>query len=181
MQATWIRNALINAFRSTIKADTGALSNHLVYQYPNIQALASFASSFAGFSDELQHSVTGENIIQTMTDMAAKYSNDFKTHKPYHSGPDPPTGYIVLITGTTGGLGASLLSHFAMDEQVSHIYALNRRIPRGKNILNYHEDVFSAQGLRFQDLPTSKIDFVEADLSLLNFGLPVTLFEDVSV
>lgn len=120
-------------------------------------------------------------MIQTMTDMAAKYSNDFKTHKPYHSGLDPPTGYIVLITGTTGGLGASLLSHLAMDEQVSYIYALNRLVPRGKNIMDYHKDVFSAQGLSFQDLPISKIYFVEANLSLLNFGLPVTLFEDVSV
>ena len=76
----------------------------LVYTYPTISALTAFAS--APDSDVAAQTLAEKTAA--MHALVEKYTRDLPVHKG-SSPPVPGEGAVVLLTGTTGGLGASVL------------------------------------------------------------------------
>ncbi|KAL7628838.1 hypothetical protein AAE478_000353 [Parahypoxylon ruwenzoriense] len=94
-----------------------ALSNNVVFEHPSIQKLASYLYSLR----------TGGELIQVdetelMSNLITKYSS-FPQFVPGSATPD---GEVVLLTGTTGSLGAHILSQVALLPEVKKIYCLVR-------------------------------------------------------
>lgn len=122
LQATWIRNTLTRALRDSIQLDTRRNVNNFVYDYPTISVLATFL--VAHISGNQTHQSTDEVRQKDMEDMAAKYSANFPAHNP---GTRPfPDHKIVLLTGSTGGLGTFILSALVADDDVERVYCINR-------------------------------------------------------
>jgi FlaA1/EpsC-like NDP-sugar epimerase len=75
-------------------------------------------------------------VIKKMID---SYSRDMPTINAENK--IKPDGEVVLLTGSTGGLGSYLLASLIADERVKKIYALNRPSAK-KTSLAWHETTF---------------------------------------
>lgn len=83
----------------------------------------------------------------------------------------------VLLTGSTGHLGCHLLANIAKNLAVYRIYAFNR--PNNSSVQERHRERFQAAGLHLDHLKSSKLRFVEGDLSARNLGLSDELYNEV--
>ncbi|KAI1408863.1 L-aminoadipate-semialdehyde dehydrogenase [Hypoxylon sp. FL1857] len=93
------------------------LSNNVIFEHPSAKKLASYLYSLR----------TGKELTQTdeialMSELIAKYSK-FPQFVP---GKQQPDGEVVLLTGTTGSLGAHILSQITSLPQVKKVYCLVR-------------------------------------------------------
>ncbi|KAI1394167.1 L-aminoadipate-semialdehyde dehydrogenase [Hypoxylon trugodes] len=93
------------------------LGNNVVFEHPSVEKLASYLYSLR----------TGESLTQTdeitlMSDLIAKYSG----FPQFVRGDKKPEGEVVLLTGTTGSLGAHILSQITAIPEVKKVYCLVR-------------------------------------------------------
>ena len=111
--------------------------------------------------------------------MLEKYSAQLPTHVPRETQVDLPVGEVVLVTGTTGGLGAALLAKLCDTPEVSRVYALNRR--NAVPLLQRQKTVLGDRGYDVEAIMgSSKVVYAEADLGQPSLGLEQHLYEEVS-
>lgn len=109
-----------------------------------------------------------------MQAMVQKYTADFPEHKA--SAPTPALD-VVLLTGGTGGLGASVLARLSQSPGVARVYALGRK---GYSSLEQRQrKVFVDRGYDPALLDGDKVQVLEADLSKPDFGLQPEMFAKV--
>ncbi|KAL5364270.1 male sterility protein-domain-containing protein [Aspergillus floccosus] len=78
----------------------------------------------------------------------------------------------VMVTGTTGALGSSILSSLLEDLDVVRIYCLNRaRDGKSAQIQSFHR-----HGIHHDIVQDSKVEFLQVDFAKKNFGLQPTDF-----
>ena len=88
--------------------------------------------------------------------------------------PDPANeNQTILLTGTTGSLGAYLLDTLCKSPRVAKVYALNRDEDGGAA---RQVPTSTARGL---GVDYSKVEFLQVDLSLENFGLSPEKYQDL--
>jgi aryl carrier-like protein len=121
-----------------------------------------------------------QSLIASMQNMATKYSVDFATHVP--SAPAPSdAGDVVLITGTTGTLGASVLNELVLCPTVRSIYALNRRSTDGRSLYERQKQALEDKGLESVIGDSAKIVLLEGDLTAPDFNLKPSTLQEVCV
>ena len=109
--------------------------------------------------------------------MASKYSRDFPMHRPSRSSDRLSSGCIVLLTGSTGGLGSTTLSTLLESPEVSCVYALNRK---GVTSLEHRQrKAFEERAIDLSLLSSPKIVLLEGDLDQDWFGLSPLKLEKV--
>lgn len=148
-----------------------------MYEYPTIESLAALV--FGIVSPDAATSLPTQSKVEEMLAMLKKYSNDFPDH---HADPNPllstvQLGEVVLITGTTGAIGASVLSQLASSFEVSRIYAFNRK--GSKPLLERQKDALVSRGLDVNILVSEKVVLVEGDLTKPDLGLSESLLNQV--
>ncbi len=158
LQATRIRNILFRALRDTVDFDTRQFSDDFVYSNPSITQLAEYLVLVA------QGALTPDGgaafRVDAMHKMVQKYSKDFPTISQSRAA-TLEAGKIVLVTGTTGGLGCHILANLILDETVAHIYAVNR--PGSVPATKRQQKTFADHGL---DVDMTKVTMLEVDLSV---------------
>lgn len=185
LQATWIRNSLLRALRDSADIDARHLGDNFVYVHPTISSLSSFIHAVAtGITDESM--VSTESREAAMKALVEKYtSSGFPAYKgvPFSNGIAKPHGDTVLVTGTTGALGAYLLAELVENPAVTRIYALNRKSTFASlGIKERQEKALLGRGLKASAIPGSdKVRLLEADLALPTFGLAIDLYEEVGI
>ncbi|KAF8132584.1 hypothetical protein EV363DRAFT_1583468 [Boletus edulis] len=175
LQATRIRVILFHALQSTAKTDTRRLSGNIVYQYPTITGLATFAArtALACFRHRTESSLTR---CLEMTKMVQSHTLNFPKHRPSMQSPHDD---VVLITGTTGLLGSNLLAQFLQNPKVTRVYALNRRKSRPGSSVERQAAFLQASGLDPALARHPKLTFLEADASRDHLGLSQQLYEQL--
>jgi len=93
---------------------------------------------------------------------------------------DGPVGNVVLITGSTGNMGSRILVGLLKDERVKTVYAVNRPSAR-KSISERHMERFEDSGLDKELLRSSKVVFIETEISEERMGLDGQLYDKVCV
>jgi hypothetical protein len=93
--------------------------------------------------------------------------------------PLKPECAAVLVTGTTGGLGSSLLAALLDSPTVTTVYALNRPSANGEVLGERQRRSFITRGLKETLLDSGKLILLEADLSEPSLGLPSRVLEKV--
>lgn len=184
MQATWIRNSLLRAVRDSAKIDTRNLTDNFVYTHPSVSHLASFISALVLSDGADEHNDTSRlTKINCMRAMVSKYSQGFPRHTSATTGelPQPRTTDVVLITGTTGGLGSYVLSQLALNVDISKVYALNRKASDGRTLLERQTSALLDRGLDPVLLDLKKVTLLEGDILVDNFGLSKAMYEEVSM
>jgi len=163
LQATWIRNSILNALRNTTKLNTRGISANFVYQNPTVSALGEFIHDLAstGVSQQL------DTTVNVMTDLVGKYTQDFPSHRP--AGGVMPQGDTVLVTGTTGAIGSNTLAELYKSRNITRIVVLARKSTTPVSVRQ--KKVLEDRGLDPSIVDSSKITLLEGDLALPGFGL----------
>jgi hypothetical protein len=85
--------------------------------------------------------------------------------------------HVVVLTGSTGGLGSYILASLLQREDVSVIYAFNR--PSNGSIQRRQISRFEDRGLDVTLLQSEKLVYVETDTSHDRLGLDNELYQRV--
>lgn len=167
--------AMLRTIASKIPSlSTVKVPDDVVYTNPTITLLA---QTLYGFSEQTESKIVNdrERAIKAMVD---KYSLDMQSVQPTTTIPLPPLPTVVLITGSTGGLGSEMLAKCLMDEAISRIYVLNRLSKTGSSKAR-HLAIFKDRGLDGMLLQSSKIVFLEGDAGRDWLGLPYETYNGV--
>ena len=171
LQATWIRNSILHALRSASDVDVRKISSSFVYENPTIGDLAKFI--YAHASNDLAAPRAQEKVV-AMLAMVDKYTAAFPPHVPSVPTPSKDT---VLVTGTTGGLGASLLAKLVQSDEVVKVYVLNRK--SSETLKSRQKKVLEERGYDASLVDHGKVVLLEADLSKPDFGLKSDVLAEV--
>ncbi|KZT73191.1 acetyl-CoA synthetase-like protein [Daedalea quercina L-15889] len=177
LQATHIRNTILQALREDAKVETRNLSSSFVYEHPTVSALGAFVSSVALGTANTSTSPAAR--VEAMQAMVAKYSSNFPVHKTILLNAAQPVKDVVLLTGTTGALGSHLLVKLAKNPEVKRVYALNRASRGQVSLRERQAKVLAERGLDASILDTDKVVLVEGDLTQQNFGLTEDVYKQM--
>lgn len=109
--------------------------------------------------------------------MVSKYTLNLSRHVP--SVPSP-SSHTILITGTTGVLGASILVQLLQRDDIERVYALNRSSATQGSVLERQKQIFKEIGVDASLLVSKKLVLLEADISLDGLGLSTEVLAQVS-
>ncbi|KLO13762.1 acetyl-CoA synthetase-like protein [Schizopora paradoxa] len=173
LQATWIRNTLTNALRKDYRR---TIPMNLVYENPTISGLASFISQLTGCSanDMATISPSAPSKEEEMRNMALKYISSFPKHRPASDEHGGGGSNVVVLTGSTGGLGSVLLEKLLSDREISVVYALNRK--SSEALRCRQESAFRERGIDVSILYSPKLFLAECDFNATQLGLESDLF-----
>ncbi|KAK9479745.1 hypothetical protein V1514DRAFT_327299, partial [Lipomyces japonicus] len=147
------------------------LSQNIVFEYPNVQSLANYLHEFAAGTDVTD---TASSEVEAMHELFSKYA----TFEPHVPGLNQPDGEYVLLTGTTGSLGAHILHQLLQLPQVKKVYALVRASGQDEAIARVRASLASRY-LSFNEKDVSKVVALPSDLSRPDLGLPEDVIRQV--
>ena len=173
----------MNALRSTSSLSVHEIPLHFVYSYPTVSELCAFLGGL----------LSGKTIDRTaqlasqpaqMKALVNKFCSQFP--KPQWQKSEElhmkasATGEVVIITGTTGGLGSHVLSQLLRDNGVSRVYVLNRQEASDSHGLERRQrHHFAIRGLDVELLAKDKVSFHAADFTKADLGLGQHLYQEV--
>lgn len=169
--------------RDCAKIDTNTVPHNIVFEKPTISSLALFASRFVALSlsgtsaPPSTFTTTEEDKVQDMLNLVAKYTRSFPVRHPTRSRV-VPCNSVVLLTGTTGGLGTRLLADLFACSDVSKIWAVNRK--QHRSLGERQRTSLDKQGLDVSIMESKKVVLVEADVSEENAGLGQAELDEAS-
>ncbi|KZT05734.1 putative aminoadipate reductase [Laetiporus sulphureus 93-53] len=168
LSATLLRNRIIGALSasSDVAANTASREIHsdFVFSYPTIGELAAAISNLVNPGSPTRLAV--KSPVQHMTMLIQKHAADL-TPAPNLDDVDGAGRRIIMITGTTGTLGAHVLAASLVDERVARIIAVNR----GSSLLERHRKAFEAARLPLDILSNKKLSFLGCDFDQDDLGL----------
>ncbi|KAJ3557213.1 hypothetical protein NM688_g1592 [Phlebia brevispora] len=175
LQATWIFNQIVSALRTN--PDNEGLLPRLqataVYTHPSISSLCDFISRILGYG--LAHIPSGEDTqAQQLEELLKRYTSGFIERSAVLRD-RPASKDVVLVTGTTGGLGCHILMHLLSDPTVGTVFAFNRP----DRLRERQEQAFRINGLDVNSLDSPKLRLVGGYLNKPNFGLGAALFREI--
>ena len=173
----------MHALRSASNVDVHSVPQTFVYAHPTISALSAFLSRLLAGESTVDVDAERAAGLERMRAMLEKYSAGMEGGFPSKAANGHVNGRAtetVIITGTTGRLGAHLLAQLLAREDVARVYALNRE-PSGsvEKLTARSKDAFEKWGLDASLLAGGKVTFHAADLAQPNFGLTSQLHDEV--
>lgn len=175
LSATYLRNRIIGALRSSNDPLAQAASSHvsqdLIFSHPTIQRLAAAVEQLVHSDSDNVPSNSKEDAAY-IERMVAKYSLGLPTFK---GRPSPDCDLIVLLTGSTGNLGSHILASLLSEKRVVKVFTLNRSSPRH----NRQEDSFADSGFPLKLLGSKALHPLVGDISLPDLGLEPGVFAEV--
>ncbi|KAJ5494257.1 NRPS-like enzyme [Penicillium fimorum] len=148
--------------------DLPSFAPNLIYLNPSVSALAQ--ATLRLIQDDAVTQEAGKEAMLAERDDLLRQFTDMIDSAPPHmivQSNAATQSQVVVLTGSTGTLGAYILNTLLKDRSVSHIHCLNRKkdsatIQQQKNTF-YHLD---------STLNPSKVTFWHADLTKPDLGLP---------
>ena len=182
MSVTYLRNQLVNALRTSANPETRSaisrISPNIIFENPTIELLAACIANLVDESGESQNVDPKQQHIAAMNAMIDKYSSGYPASvKGTVQNGTYATGSVVLLTGSTGGLGSLLLAQLIANPAVQRVYVLNR--PSSTSSAQRQSSAFIDKGLSVDLLESDKLVYVEADASQEKCGLSPALYEEV--
>lgn len=113
-----------------------------------------------------------------MERILAKYTQAFTKHRPL-TGASSPSGFVFLVTGTTGGLGTNLLAQLLGSPDVEKVYALNRPGSSETTLLRRHKEAFVDRGVDPSLLDSDKFVLIEGDTTREDLGIDKDVYAEV--
>ena len=163
LQATWIRNSILNALRNTTKLNTRGISVDFVYQNTTILALGKFIHEFASAGVSRQ----SDGAVEGMKCLVDKYAKDFPTRKP--AGGVTLQEDTILVTGTTGAIGSATLAELYKSSNVVRVVVLARKSTTPISVRQ--RKALEDRDLDPSIIDSTKIILLEGDPGLPGFGL----------
>ena len=167
----------MNDLRSCTRVNTRNISTAFVYEYPTINALGEFIANLVS-PKEMAQTIRSE--VEQMLTLVGKYSSDF----PEHTSSTVLSkrrrgGDVILITGSTGSIGASTLAELLESPKVEKVYALNRPHRKGIPLTTRQKFAFTSQGLKGDLVYSEKLVMLEGNLGRPCLGLEESIQQKV--
>ncbi|KAF8129542.1 acetyl-CoA synthetase-like protein [Boletus edulis] len=181
LSVTYLRNRILGALRNSSDPEIKKAASHIppnvVFENPTIQLLSARISALVASDGGGQGINFIEQHKQAIQAMIEKYSLDGPIDGVLPSSQliEPA---VVLLTGSTGGLGSFLLSELLKSPVVQRVYAFNRPSST-KTIEERQIAAFKDKGLQLNLLHSNKLEYVEADASQQKCGLSPTQYEEI--
>ncbi|KAK3693201.1 hypothetical protein B0T22DRAFT_420368 [Podospora appendiculata] len=150
----------------------------MIYDQPSIERLTR-AITAAGSKLGGTHPVETSSREEKMSRMVHTYSRELpraSTTLATHGNRPSPDGLVVVLTGSTGSLGSYVLHRLIENNQVAHVYCLNRTADGAER----QARAFSDRGLgpiNFLVTAHPKVTFLHADLAEERFGLEPATYQ----
>jgi nucleoside-diphosphate-sugar epimerase len=182
LSVTYLRNKILGALRKSpdpeIKKAAAHIPINIIFENPTIQQLSAHISAIVNHTGTPGLDFIAEHK-QAINAVIEKYSVGL-------SGPAdgvlPSSPLIepavVLLTGSTGGLGSFLLSELLKSPVVQRVFAFNRP-SSSKSIGERQKSAFKDRGLPVDLLDSNKLVYVETDASLQKCGLSPAQYEEI--
>ena len=146
-----------------------------MFENPTLHNLAqTIAAVVADGSGAVKKDVTKE--IEVMIDAYAHHIPTPAYAKNAVSAPKPGEA-VVLLTGSTGNVGAHILASLLAESKVKKVYTLNRPGKPGEDRL---KEAFSDKGLDQALLANPKLVQLHGDVTQDGFGLDAAVIEEAS-
>lgn len=174
---TILRRRIVNAMKSeqTLKA-AQLVSQTTIYNHSSIERLAAFLVGIIADPDTF---VLTSNRTDAMELMINKYSAGLS--EPIQSTSverQPGDGAVILLTGTTGSLGAQILESLLQDPRVQTVYTLDRP-SSSKSVTQRQFERFVDKDLNVDLLKSSRLVSLEGEASHRNLGLDSAVYDEV--
>lgn len=127
-----------------------------IYQHSTIEGLARLLVGDAGLAAD-------DRREDVMEEMLAKYTHDLPTPS-VASAVKKPAKHTVVLTGSTGSLGNSILEELIASPQVKQVFCLNR----SGDAKSRQSSAFASRGVEAE---FSKVTFLHTDFGKEKFGL----------
>jgi hypothetical protein len=164
-----MRNRIIAALRAspdaTLKQGAAKVSQNFVFDNPTVIRLADAILALG--SDSGTRPSRTEDIVKLID----KYSASLPT-------PKESQGRVVLLTGSTGSIGAHVLAALLADEKVAKVYTLDRASSGATPEQRLHA-ALEQRGLSTNLISTSKVTALAGDLNTNLFGLDNLTYDEV--
>ncbi|KAL4254134.1 Adenylate-forming Reductase [Pleurotus pulmonarius] len=169
LQAARIERMIVQVLKSTGAYRDGSTPPGFIYNHSNARSLGQFMLGVHGQHQSKAADGGNPQLQQVLTHFASGITfQRFHTHPPLEEDINP--GKVVLVTGTTGGLGANVLHQLLQDQLVQHIYTLNRCRP-GEFLREKQVQALRDNGLDPEIAKSPKITALCGDLRNPTLGL----------
>ncbi|EXL40688.1 hypothetical protein FOCG_16840 [Fusarium oxysporum f. sp. radicis-lycopersici 26381] len=149
--------------------ETSTITPRVIYRNPTAKVLAEYIQSLRdGVSDDDEET----HEINQIKKQVSKYTKNLPAPRTGKQAP-LDDGQTVIVTGTTGSLGAYMLDQLCCLESVKKVIALNRSEDGG---LSRQPSINEFRGLTTD---FSKVEFLHADLSLPDLGLGQSTYDSL--
>jgi hypothetical protein len=181
LSATILRLRIVSALRKSqipsLAAITKDITQALVYSHPTVELLS---RCIVGLIADPNAESVQKSHEQAIEDLIAKYSQGLDTTLPPSAASDQPRQQeYVLLTGSTGNLGAQMLETLLSKDEVKRVYALNRPSTKASS-MDRHRERFEDKALDVSLLSSSKLVFLEGDTTREDLGLSQEKLNEVS-
>jgi FlaA1/EpsC-like NDP-sugar epimerase len=180
LSATFLRLRITGALRSSkeLAKAAEAVTQNVVYTYPTLDSLTEFIVEVVAdpTGSRPKKAQGGSEAIE---EMIKKYTVGLNVALPAQR--SEAHERVVLLTGSTGNIGAQILTDLLEDKGVHQIYALNRSSSGSQTILDRHRARFEDKGLDTSLLKSEKLIFINGDTSEERLGLDEATYNEVSV
>ncbi|EGR49698.1 uncharacterized protein TRIREDRAFT_59690 [Trichoderma reesei QM6a] len=179
LQATTLRRILLSA---ASKTPPDVIGKDFIYVNPSVKAIANALRPANG-----PIGTESASVAQEVDDYAQQYSiKGFEVQDIVpKASPKLIRGAVVLLTGSSGGLGSHALGKLAESTQVAKIVCLQRKRPG--TVINpipgaakVDRASIEAKGIKLTDDQWAKITALEIDPTIDNLGLPAMVMGMVS-
>ncbi|KAK5055282.1 hypothetical protein LTR84_013032 [Exophiala bonariae] len=171
---------LNRALRSTFGLSTLALKD--IYANPSLELLTNsimhsgLRRGVSNTAPDRAHAIveTIQKYEKEIDDIALNHTN--KNNFNLHDDGEllgPPR--VILLTGSTGALGSFILNDLMLQDNIKHVYCLNRA--HDSQVVQKRRA--KSHGLSI-DTSSPRITFITAELSAPNLGIEKSLFDEIS-
>lgn len=179
MHATFLRNRIIGTLRASpdpqVQQAATSITPSFIFDHPILLELASAIASVVAPQVEEDQKDIGLDI-QKMLDSYVHH-----LPKPLHAANGvAPEKVDVLLTGSTGNVGAHILTALLSESKVHHVYTLNRP-SASLSAAERQAAAFKDRGLPVNLLMNPKLTQLVGDITLDGFGLEAAQFEQASI
>lgn len=179
LSATFLRHRIVGALKNSVhdaaKVAAQNIPQNFVYAHPSIEELTSAITKLI-HSDADSNSGDGRKKA-LVEEMIAHYSVGLEEAIVQESSSTSSGGMVVLLTGSTGGLGSHILEILLSLASVERVYAFNRhgRIP----VSGRQTAAFVDRALDVKLLSSEKLVYLEGDTTKSDLGLPPGVWKTV--
>ncbi|KAJ8508691.1 hypothetical protein ONZ45_g9065 [Pleurotus djamor] len=180
LQATWIRNTIFNALRTSLRSSRAihGVPHGFVYSHPTIHALCAFVHSIVSGTaqDPFDEGLATEKA-QAMAALVEKYTSGAGGGKR-HAQTVEPSLRVTLLTGSTGRFGSYILAKLLERDDVETVYVF----VRGHSVepLTRLKESFERWGLDVPLLASPKLVCLLGELTSEKLGLEPSLYDSVA-
>ncbi|KAJ3842699.1 putative aminoadipate reductase [Lentinula raphanica] len=178
LAATILRLRVTNVCSSLPSAQRilTSITQNVIYTYPSIAALSEFLVKLVHDPSQNVGTASHEEAIN---EMIRRFSEGLPGTVSVGEASYSFNGkHVVLLTGSTGNLGAQLLEMLLSNEAVARVYTLNRPAAKA-SMLERHRERFEDKALDTSLLQSEKLVFLEGETSKPNLGLADSIYKEL--